>query len=159
MKNSAAWKDELISIFNEASLSVEFVDEWENWVHRDPLVGSFSEMNLFCLQIFPTVKAICYWKPVWMVVKHFTTLQKYTGDSISSTVNECITLNFKGTEKFRSRWRPNPIGNSCCARVQLLSHVWLQLMWIRRVLSPAASHSLLWWLSPCSPSFPSDLCT
>lgn len=160
MKNSAAWKAELISAFNEETLSVEFVDEWQKRAHRDPLVGSFSEMNLFCLQIFPTVKAIHYWEPVWMVAKHFATLQKYTGDGISSTVNERITHNFKGTKMFRTRWRPNPIGISCCGGVQSLSHVWLQLIWIKKVPSPSCfSLSFLKVIPPRSPRSPSDMCT
>lgn len=137
MKDSAPWKAELISAFNEETWSVEFVNKWKKWARGDPPVGSFSEMNLFFLQILPTVKAIHYWEPVWMVVKHFASLQKYTGDSISSTVNECIALNFKGPKTFRTRWRPHPLGISCCASVRFLSHVWLQLIWIKKVPSPS----------------------
>lgn len=33
----------------------------------------------------------------------FLTIQKYRGDSISSIVNECITLNFKGNKMFYTR--------------------------------------------------------
>lgn len=45
-----------------------------------------------------------------MAEKHFSTIQIYAGDSISSIVNECITLNFKGAKIFlhqmknQSRW-------------------------------------------------------
>lgn len=120
MKNNVAWKAELIPAFNEETLSVEFVNEWKKWVHRDPLVGSFSEMNLFCLQISPIFEEIHYWESVWMVVKHFAAQQNYTGDSISHTVIEHITLNFKGTKMFCTWWRSNPLGVpflplfSCC---------------------------------------------
>lgn len=137
MKNNADSKAELISSFNEETLSVEFLDDWKKWAHRDQLVGFFSEINLFCLQIFATVKGIQYCEPVWTAEKHFSTIQKYTGDSISSIVNECICLNFKGTKTFYTRWKPNPIGISCCARVWFLLHVWVQLIWIKKVPSPS----------------------
>lgn len=136
MKNSAAWKAELIC-FHEETLSVEFVDEWKMWAYRDPLVGSLSVMNLFSLQIFPIADVIHFWEPVWMVVKHFAALQKYTGDTISTSVNELITLNFKGTGTFHTSWRPNPIRICFCASIQLLLHVWFQLTWIKKVSSPS----------------------
>lgn len=129
MKNNVAWKAELISAFNKETLSVEFVNEWKKWAHRDPLVGSFSEMNLFYSQIFPIFKEI-HWESVWTVVKHFAALQNYTGDSISRTVIEHITLNFKGTKMFCIRWRSSPLGvpflpvYSCC---HMSGFSWLNL--------------------------------
>lgn len=44
-------------------------------------------------------------QPEWLK-NTFSTIQKYTGDSISSIVNlvnECITLSFKGTKMFYTR--------------------------------------------------------
>lgn len=161
MKNSANWKAELIFSLHEETLSVEFLNDWKKWAHRDQLVGFFSEINLFCLQIFTTVKGIQYWGPVWMAEKHFSTIQIYTGDSISSIVNECITLDFKGTKIFHTRWKTNPIGISSCARVWLLLHVWVQLIWIKKVPSPSCFSLYSLKVNPTVsfPCSPSDMCT
>ena len=89
---------------------------------------------------------------------HFATLQKYTGDSTSSTVNEHITLNFKGTKMFLTRWRPSPVGVSCCASVQLLLHVWLHTIWIKQAPSPSCFSLSSLKVIPPVPHTPPQIC-